>query len=194
MIDRYFAGLNRTGVRAPLSGVRPDLEHDYTQYVAARLPRLHTIAYRLLGDGHRADDAVQEALTALYQRWPRLREVRNLDAYVHTMVVRAVLSDRRRFWARVQLWAGGPPEPDPGPPGEPAVEHRLVLRHALRQLPEGQRTVLALRFLCDLPVQDVAAALGVSDGTVKSQTFNGLKALRRLLGDSEFSALKGGAA
>ncbi|MGI5241746.1 SigE family RNA polymerase sigma factor [Dactylosporangium sp. CA-139066] len=159
--------------------MRSHLEHDYTQYVAARLPRLHTIAYQLIGDRHRADDAVQDALTALYQRWGRIREVNNLDAYVHTMVVRAVLSDRRRFWARVQLW-GSPPEEPAGPPEHPAVEQRMVLRQALRALPEGQRTVLVLRFLCDLPVEEVAAVLGLSEGTVKSQTSHGLKALRRL--------------
>jgi RNA polymerase sigma-70 factor (sigma-E family) len=159
--------------------LRPDLEHDYTQYVAARLPRLHAIAYQLLGDRHRADDAVQDALTTLYQRWGRMHEVRNLDAYVHTMVVRAVLSDRRRFWAKVQLW-GSPPEDAAGPPDEPRVEQRMVLRQALRALPEGQRTVIVLRFLCDLPVEEVAAVLGLAEGTVKSQTSHGLQALRRL--------------
>ena len=160
--------------------MRPDLEHDYTQYVAARLPRLHAIAYQLLGDRHRADDAVQDALTVLYQRWGRISEVRNLDAYVHTMVVRAVLSDRRRFWARVQLW-GSPPDDAAGPPDDPGVEQRMVLREALRSLPEGQRTVIVLRFLCDLSVEDVAAVLGRAEGTVKSQTAHGLRTLRRLV-------------
>ncbi|GAA4260602.1 SigE family RNA polymerase sigma factor [Dactylosporangium darangshiense] len=173
--------------------MRSDLEHDYTQYVAARLPRLHSIAYQLTGDRHRADDAVQDALTALYQRWGRMHEVRNLDAYVHTMVVRAVLSDRRRFWARVQLWAN-PPDETPGPPDDPGPEQRMVLRQALRALPEGQRTVIVLRFLCDLPVEEVAAVLGRSEGTVKSQTSHGLKSLRRLLSGSEIAVLKGGAA
>ncbi|WP_432968562.1 SigE family RNA polymerase sigma factor [Dactylosporangium sp. CA-233914] len=172
--------------------MRPDLEHDYTQYVATKLPRLHRIAYQLVGDRHRADDAVQDALTTLYQRWSRIREVANLDAYVHTMVVRAALSDRRRFWARVHLW-GTPPE-SPREAESPGVEQRVVLRQALRALPEGQRTVLVLRFLCDLPVEEVAAVLGRAEGTVKSQTSMGLKSLRRLLNVEDFSALKGGAA
>jgi RNA polymerase sigma-70 factor (sigma-E family) len=175
--------------------LRPDLEHDYSQYVAARLPRLHRIAYQLLGDRHRADDAVQDALTALYLRWPRMHDVRNLDAYVHTMVVRAVLSDRRRFWARVQLW-GAPPDDAPaaGPGDDAGVEQRVVLRQALRALPEGQRTVLVLRFLCDLPVEEVAAVLGRSEGTVKSQTSHGLKSLRRRLSGAELFVPNGGAA
>ncbi|WP_433062504.1 SigE family RNA polymerase sigma factor [Dactylosporangium sp. CS-033363] len=163
--------------------MRPDLEHDYTQYVAARLPRLHRIAYQLVGDRHRADDAVQDALTVLYQRWARIREVENLDAYVHTMVVRSALSDRRRFWSKVLLWDSPPPTlPVVETPG---VEQRLVLRDALRSLPEGQRTVLVLRFLCDMSVEEVAGVLGRSEGTVKSQTSHGLRALRRILVGSE---------
>ncbi|MEU7872439.1 SigE family RNA polymerase sigma factor [Dactylosporangium sp. NPDC049140] len=167
--------------------MRPEPEHDYTQYVAARLPRLHRIAYQLLGDRHRADDAVQDALTTLYQRWTRIREVRNLDAYVHTMVVRAALSDRRRFWSRVALW-DSPPEVVREPDG-PGVEQAMVLRQALRALPEGQRTVLVLRFLCDLPVEEVAGVLGRSEGTVKSQTSHGLRTLRRMLLRAEESVV-----
>jgi RNA polymerase sigma-70 factor (sigma-E family) len=159
--------------------VRPDREDDFTQYVGARIPRLHRIAYQLLGDRDRADDAVQNALTVLFQRWSRMHEVENLDAYVHTMVVRACLTDRRRWWSRVRLSASMPDRPVAA--GDPQVDQRLVLRAALRGLSEGQRTVLVLRFLCDLPVSEVARLLNRSEGTVKSQTSNGLRALRKTL-------------
>ncbi|GAA3286375.1 SigE family RNA polymerase sigma factor [Dactylosporangium vinaceum] len=172
--------------------MRPDLEHDYTQYVTARLPRLHRVAYQLVGDPHRADDAVQDALTTLYQKWARVREVANLDAYVHTMVVRAALADRRRLWSKVLLW-DRPPDAVRAADG-PDVERHVVLRDALRAIPEGQRTVLVLRFLCDLSVEEVAAVLGRSEGTVKSQTSHGIRALRRLLHVEDFFVLNGGAA
>ena len=172
--------------------MRPDLEHDYTQYVAARLPRLHRIAYQLVGDRHRADDAVQDALTTLYQKWARIREVHNLDAYVHTMVVRAALSDRRRLWSRVLLW-DRPPDALTASEG-PEIERHVVLRDALRALPEGQRTVLVLRYLCDLSVEEVAAVVGRSEGTVKSQTSHAIRTLRRLLNIEDFFVLNGGAA
>ncbi|MET7400061.1 SigE family RNA polymerase sigma factor [Dactylosporangium sp. NPDC005572] len=170
--------------------MRPAWEQDFTQYVGARIPRLHRIARQLLGDSDRADDAVQNALTVLYQRWPRMREVQHLDAYVHTMVVRACLGDRRRWWARVQLWAA-PPD-TAAVADDPLVEQRMVVRAALRSLPEGQRTVLVLRYLCDLPVAEVARLLGRSEGTVKSQTSNGLRALRRALGQGDLTGVTSG--
>ncbi|MEV0570220.1 SigE family RNA polymerase sigma factor [Dactylosporangium sp. NPDC050588] len=166
--------------------VRADREHDFSLYVQARIPRLHRLAFQLLGDRHKADDAVQNALTVLYQRWSRMRDVENLDAYVHTMVVRSCLSDRRRWWARVQLRATTPDVPVAA--DDPLVEQRMVLRAALRRLPEGQRTVVVLRYLCDLPVAEVARILGRSEGTVKRQTFSGLGNLRRMLDERTRSA------
>jgi RNA polymerase sigma-70 factor (sigma-E family) len=166
--------------------VRPDREHDFSLYVQARIPRLHRVAYQLLGDRDRADDAVQNTLTVLYQRWNRMHDVDNLDAYVHTMVVRSCLSDRRRWWAKVQLRETTPDVPVAA--DDPLVEQRMVLRSALRRLPEGQRTVLVLRSLCDLPVAEVARLMNRSEGTVKRQTFSGLGNLRRVLDEVSRSA------
>jgi RNA polymerase sigma-70 factor (sigma-E family) len=157
--------------------LRPEQEQDYVEYVKARLPRFHRVAYLLCGDGDRADDAVQTALTTLYVRWRRMHHVANLDAYVHTMVVRACLSELRRPWSRVLL---RDQVPDIGV-DDPQVEQRLLVRAALRRLPEGQRSVLVLRFLCDMSVAEVAEVLGRAEGTVKSQTSHGLHALRAML-------------
>lgn len=170
--------------------MRPDREHDFSQYVQARIPRLHRVAYQLLGDRDRADDAVQNTLTVLYQRWTRMHDVQNLDAYVHTMLVRSCLSDRRRWWSKVQLWET-PPEV-PVAAGDPLVEQRMMLRAALRRLPEGQRTVLVLRFLCDLPVDEVATMLDCSPGTVKSQTARGLATLRRYVEETDLADTRKG--
>ena len=141
--------------------MRPVWEQDYVEFVRARIPRLHRIAYQLLGDGDRADDSVQNTLATLYGRWPKLDNVDNLDAYVCTMVVRSCLADRRRSWSRVLLREVPPDRPVQQPDHE--VEQRLLLRAALRSLPERQRSVLALRFLCDLPVSEVARLLNRSE-------------------------------
>ncbi|MER7005436.1 SigE family RNA polymerase sigma factor [Dactylosporangium sp. NPDC000555] len=162
--------------------MHPDREHDFSQYIASRKQRLHRIAYHVLGDSDRADDAVQSALTVLYQRWNRMREVDNLDAYVHVMVVRECLRDRRRWLSRVHLREAPPDVPVAA--ADPDVEQRMLLRAALRGLPQRQRTVLVLRFLCDLPVLEVAKLLGLSEGTVKAHTARGLDALRRHMGTS----------
>ena len=153
---------------------------EYLAYVHGRTQALRRVAYLLCGDGHQADDLVQETITKLYARWPRLRDVENLDAYVHTMLVRTFLDERRRGWWKVRLFGAAPERPEPA---GVAPEDRTVLRAALAEVPPRQQAVLVLRYLCDQPVSDVARILGCSEGTVKSQTAHGLTALRRILGD-----------
>ena len=153
---------------------------EYLAYVAGRTSALRRVAYLLCGDGHQADDLVQETITKLYARWPRLARVDNLDGYVHTMLVRTFLDERRRGWWKVRLFGAAPERTEPD--GLPA-EDRTMLRTALARVPARQQAVLVLRFLCDQPVSDVARVLGCSEGTVKSQTAHGLNALRKILGD-----------
>jgi hypothetical protein len=95
---------------------------DYLAYVDGRATALRRIAFLLSGDEHQADDLVQETLTKLYTRWPRMAGVDNLDAYVHTMLVRAFLDDRRRGWWKVRLLSAAP-EPLPA-----RAEHDLEER------------------------------------------------------------------
>jgi RNA polymerase sigma-70 factor (sigma-E family) len=166
--------------------VRAELEREYVEFVTARLAGLHRLAYSLTGDAHRADDLVQQTLVALYVRWHRAGAVTHLDGYVRTMLVRVFLNERRRSWsARVDLTGT---LPDRAMPDRQAVEDRTVLRGALDRLPARQRAVLVLRYLCDLPVVEVAQLMGCSPGTVKSQTAHGLATLRRLLGDEALAA------
>ncbi|GAA2613125.1 SigE family RNA polymerase sigma factor [Paractinoplanes durhamensis] len=154
----------------------------YLGYVHGRIPALRRIAYLLSGDEHQADDLVQETITKLYARWPRISAVENVDAYVHSMMVRAFLDEKRRGWWRVGLWGAGPDRAASGP-AHAAADDRTVLRAALARVPRRQQAVLVLRFLCDRPVAEVAEILGCSEGTVKSQTSHGLNALRKILGE-----------
>ncbi|MET7419911.1 SigE family RNA polymerase sigma factor [Dactylosporangium sp. NPDC005555] len=188
-VDRIGRGLTLSGIAVHLlvreavgrpwkgtARVEADDEREYVEYVRSRLPRLYRAAYLVLGDGHRAEDAVQNALTTLYRRWSRRGQLDNLDAYVHTMVVRACLADQRRPWAKVFLRAEAPDAAVEG--GDTLVDDRLAIRQALRRLPERQRLVIVLRFLCDLPIAEVAAAIGRSENTVKSHTAAALRTLR----------------
>ncbi|MCO8272159.1 SigE family RNA polymerase sigma factor [Actinoplanes sp. TRM 88003] len=158
----------------------------YLEYVSGRIPALRRLAYLLGGDEHQADDLVQETITKLYAKWPRIAKVENVDAYVHTMLVRAFLDEKRRGWWRVSLRGAPPERPAPAPPSS---DEKTVLRAALKRIPARQQAVLVLRFLCDRSVADVAQLLGCSEGTVKSQTSHGLNALRRILGDRVGGAL-----
>jgi len=155
-------------------------EDEYVEYVSARVPALRRLAFMLSGDGHRADDLVQQTITTLYVKWGRARTADNLDAYVRTMLVRTYLDEKRLAWARVRLFRETP-EPPPAEEQTGSVEDRQVVRAALSRVPRRQRAVLVLRFFYDLPVEEVAAMLGCSDGTVKSQTSRGLTTLRALL-------------
>ena len=164
-----------------------DTDAAYLAYVYGRLKALRRVAWLLSGDEHQADDLVQETITKLYARWPRISAVENIDAYVHTMMVRAFLDEKRRGWWKVRLF-GAPPERPATVAGQ--AEDRTLVRAALAKVPPRQQAVLVLRFLCDLPVAEVAVILGCSEGTVKSQTSHGITALRKILGDS---SMPGGA-
>jgi RNA polymerase sigma-70 factor (sigma-E family) len=167
--------------------VHQELELEYVEYLQARLPHLRRLAVLLCGDAHRADDIVQAAVTTLYTQWRRARAADNLDAYVRRTVVNAFLREKRLRWSRVALTDRLPDRP--AVTGQP-VDERIVVRAALRRLPPGQQAVLVLRFLCDLPVAEVAELLGCADGTVKSQTSAGLAALRKVLGDPTFGMVE----
>jgi RNA polymerase sigma-70 factor (sigma-E family) len=155
-------------------------DREYVDYVTARLPWLRQVAYLLTHDWHRADDAVQTAITQLYKHWPRASRMENLDGYTRTILVRSFLSERRRWGSRVQLIADPPDTPTR------VADHagRVAVRDALATMPPRQRATLVLRFYCDLSVEQVADVLRCSQGTVKSQTARGLDALRRMLSDT----------
>ncbi|MGI5245350.1 SigE family RNA polymerase sigma factor [Dactylosporangium sp. CA-139066] len=155
----------------------------YVAYVSARLPALHRAAYLLCaGDSHRADDIVQNTITKLYQHWKRVSRTENIDAYVHRMLVHAVIDEKRAAWSRVSLFAAAADVPAAEPHTDVDERDRLVA--ALRQLPPRQRAVLVMRFLLDRPIEEVAEALNCSIGTVKSQSSRGIEALRGLLANN----------
>jgi RNA polymerase sigma-70 factor (sigma-E family) len=158
--------------------MRPDQERDYVHYVSQRLPRLHRTAYLLCGDTYQADDIVQTTLTALYVSWHRAAAADNVDAYVHRIMVRRYLDERRRRWSRVLLSDNVPEAPATA---VKSFEERDELMAALRELPNGQRVVVVLRYFNDLSVEATAEALGCSTGNVKSQCARGLQALRKVL-------------
>jgi RNA polymerase sigma-70 factor (sigma-E family) len=158
--------------------MRPDSESEYADYLRARLPRLHRAAYLLCGDAHRAEDIVQATALALYLRWDWIRAVDNVDGYVHRMLVRQFLGQRRLAWARVLLTDR---LPDRAAPAQSSVEDRDAVTRALAQLPPGQRAVVVLRYWCDLSIEATSAAMNCSTGNVKSQATRGLATLRRLL-------------
>jgi RNA polymerase sigma-70 factor (sigma-E family) len=152
-----------------------DRDGPFIEYVAARRARLYRTAYLICGDAHRADDLVQIALAKAYVAWPRLERAGNVDAYVRRILVNAHVDETRRGWHREQ-----PGLPDLDQP-VPATEDNEELWAALRALAPGQRRIVVLRHYWGLSVDETAADLGISSGTVKSQTSDALARLRRVL-------------
>ena len=146
----------------------------FTLWASDRQQALLRTAVLLCGDHHRAEDLVQDALTKVAVRWPRLRD-QNPDAYARQVIVRTNISWWRKHRREVVLdvHEGGA---DAGPAA--AVDRRLLLDRALAQLTPRQRATVVLRFYDDLSERDTAEALGVSTGTVKSQTHAALARLR----------------
>lgn len=151
---------------------------DFTEFVAARSPELIRLAYLLAGDQHGAEDLLQSALTKAAAHWGRIHSAP--EGYVRRIMYRERVDRWRRRARRPETTVAQVPE---RPAGDPAVspEARLALQDALRALPPGQRAVLILRYLEDLPESRVADILGCSVGTVRSQTHKGVAQLRSVL-------------
>jgi RNA polymerase sigma-70 factor (sigma-E family) len=167
---------------AAAAGEWPDVALIYRQHHAD----LVRLALLLVGDRACAEDVVQDVFTRLCTRGRVLAQDSAL-AYVRTAVVngcRSVL--RRRALARRVAVTRAAPGPDTQESAETmailAEDRRRVLA-ALAQLPGRRREVLVLRFYLGLPVAEVAAMLGISQGSVKSATARGLGSLARQLGE-----------
>lgn len=148
---------------------------DFDEFVRRQSARLLRTAYAMTGDRATAEDLTQEVMAKVYVRWATIRT--SPDAYARTVLVHAV-TDRWR-WRRAR------PEtplralhdrPTPDSSETQALRDELV--RALRTLPPRQRAVVVLRYLDDLAEADIAAAVGCSVGTVKSQLSRGLTRLR----------------
>ncbi|MEV6159725.1 sigma-70 family RNA polymerase sigma factor [Nonomuraea sp. NPDC052129] len=153
-------------------------DEEYTAYVSGRLLWLRRIADALCRDWHRADDLVQTAITRLYVKWRHARKAADLDSYVRVILVRVFLKEQRAGWFSRTRLSAAPPEAA-ARAGD--ADLAMDLHRALDLVSPRQRATLVLRFHCDLSVEQTAAVLGCSTGTVKTQTARGLAALRALL-------------
>jgi len=155
------------------------LGSDFDEFVRDSSPGLLRAAYLLTGDRGHAEDVVQTALLQVARKWRRIRG--EPAPYAR----RAVVNLAKNYWrdrfrrppesSATAEFGHGPPDAD--------VLLRHVLLPAVMDLPVRQRAVLVLRFFEDLSVEQTAAALDCSIGTVKSQTHDALSKLREALAD-----------
>ena len=135
----------------------------------------------LVRDTPSAEEVVQEAFIAMHEGWHRLKDTDKALAYLRQAVVNRARSVLRH---RIVVEKNAP-KPAPDMPsaehGAMALLERSAVIAALRALPERQREALVLRYYADLSEADIAAAMGISRGAVKSHTSRGMAALRAAL-------------
>jgi RNA polymerase sigma-70 factor, ECF subfamily len=139
--------------------------------------------YGVTGSLDEAEDLVQEAFVRAAASKRRFRSVDNPEAWLRTTAINAHRSRWRkaRNGRRARELLLPPRDPE-------SLEQHLELITALRALPLAQRTVIALHYLADLPVEQIADELGVPTGTVKSRLSRGRDALALALGPIEEEA------
>jgi RNA polymerase sigma-70 factor (sigma-E family) len=159
-----------------------DADDAVEQLYAAHYRQLVRLSVLLVRDPETAEEVVQDAFVAMHGRWRSLREPDKALAYLRQAVVnrsRSVL--RRRVVAARHV--PEPVAPRPGADEDTVVaERRTHVLEALRALPQRQREVVALRYYLDLSEAQIADALGISNGAVKSHASRAAAALRTSLG------------
>lgn len=145
----------------------------------AHYPRLAYTAYSLTGDRDLAEQLAQEAFLRLWRRWRWIADPQAAPAYLQRTVlnlsretIRRKVIERRALKVR---------ELDRPPAPEPDTAEMIELRRAVAGLPARKRECVVLRFLLGMSEAETASVLGVSVGTVKSQTHKGLRQLRERL-------------
>jgi len=156
-------------IRAARQGNREAID----ALVEAVWPRCYRVAFCVLGEGALAEDAAQEACIALCRGIGSLRELDAFNGWLYRIVVRAAARVRRR--------RSPPPPPDDVNAGLDGATIEIDVQQALALLSPHLREVTVLHYFEDLPSREIAAILGVPDGTVRFRLLMARRQLRRIL-------------
>ena len=152
----------------------------FDAFYAATQRRVQHQMYAMTSNLADAQELTQEAYARAWQRWSTVETYDDPEAWVRTVALNSVrhgwrhASVVRRYQAKV---------PGPQGPVEVGPEHVAIVR-ALEEVDADQREVVVLHYLADLPVADIAAQLGIPQGTVKSRLSRARDRLAGLLDDT----------
>ena len=156
-------------------------EGAFTSLAVAVGDRLHAVAYRILRDTDLAEDATQQALLSVWQDLPQLRDPARFEAWSYRLLVRACYAEarrERRYAPKLHLLpADAPLAAD----GTSLVVDRDQLERGFRRLSVDHRAVVVLHHYLDFSLEEVAEALGVPIGTVRSRLHYAMRGLRAAL-------------
>ena len=157
----------------------------FDEFYRATSPRLLGYAVALTGDHAEAEDAVQEAYARAWRQWRTLVAHPAPEAWARLVISRLATDRWRRvFGLRAALVRKGP---SPAAVAAPS-ENTVLLVRALRELPITQRQALAMHYLYDMSVDEIAKESAVPTGTVKSWLARGRNSLAVILGDLDRSS------
>jgi RNA polymerase sigma-70 factor (sigma-E family) len=172
----------RDAARGPNTAATGDTA-GFCEFVTSRQPAMLRSAYLLTGNRADAEDLVQAVLAKTFLAWDRIEDRGALDGYVRRAMVNTQISWWRR--RRVEEYPTDelPDRADAGPPAGGDWED--TLRRAVDRLPKRMRAAVLLRYYEDMTEAEIARALGVTPGTVKSTVS---RAMAKLRADSELIA------
>ncbi len=168
-------------VRREGPAVVSERDIEFSAFFRTEYPALVRTLYLVLHDRERAQDVAQDAFVQLFAKWRRISHYERPDAWVRRIAIRMAVRVARRERLRPRLERGLEAAPLPRP-----VD--IDLLRAIRQLPASQRAAVALFYLEDRPVREVAEILACSEVTAKVHLHRARKRLALLLGDQQSEA------
>jgi RNA polymerase sigma-70 factor (ECF subfamily) len=136
------------------------------------------LARRFTGHDDDALDVLQETFSYLFRKFPGFVLTASMTTFLYPVVKNLSIAARRKRNRLAQLPDDSPPDP-PAPHAPDHDKQREELAAVLAALPEAQREALLLRFVDGFSLQEIAEALGVPEGTVKSRLHNAIATLRK---------------
>ena len=150
----------------------------FAEIAAATYGRLHSIAYGILRDRILAEDAVQQAMLEAWRNLPKLRDPSRFEAWSYRLTVNACYAESKR----AKRWLPNMPIDTPREPVAfdeiGPVADRELLDRGFRALSVEQRSVLVLRHLVGLPLDEVAETLDIPAGTARSRLYRAIQTMR----------------
>ncbi|GAA0507961.1 RNA polymerase sigma24 factor [Paractinoplanes deccanensis] len=156
------------------------MQADFDAFYTATVRRVVLYLYAACGDRSDAQDIAQEAFARAWQHWPKVSRYDDPEGWVRAVAWRLMINRWRglRRWLAARARLGPQAEAVGGPSPD-----RVAIVGALQRLPAPQRQAVALHYLLDMPVYEIAASTGVPEGTVKARLSRARATLGRLLDD-----------
>ncbi len=150
----------------------------YEAVASASFDGLYALAYRILRDADRTDDAVQECLIRAWRQLPRLRDPDRFDAWLRRLLVNACYDEARRAHRGSRGLESLPDEPIGESDVSKGIIDRDELERGFRRLTIEHRVVLVMTHYLGMTAREVADTLGIPVGTVQSRLLHGVRAMR----------------